>query len=134
MQGKRLTPVKSIRAKCLDCSAGSPKEVKECPVTGCVLYPYRLGKHPALKGKGGNIANLQKNNGTPGNFSSKTPGQGVSVTSPKKEAKRTDQIPEDLIPVQSPDGIAFTRTNPGRFDPGLIPGWDCLYQDESRKI
>jgi hypothetical protein len=47
-----------------------------------------LGKHPALKGKGGNIANLQKNNGTPGNFSSKTPEHGVSVTSPKKKQKR----------------------------------------------
>jgi hypothetical protein len=39
MQKKILTPIKSIRAKCLDCSAGSPKEVKECPVTGCALYP-----------------------------------------------------------------------------------------------
>ena len=25
-----LTPIKAIRAKCLDCMGGSPKRVKEC--------------------------------------------------------------------------------------------------------
>ena len=41
-----LTPVKAIRAKCLDCSEGSSKEVKLCPVTACPLYPYRNGHRP----------------------------------------------------------------------------------------
>lgn len=43
---KVLTPVKAIRAKCLDCSCNQTKEVKECPVKNCSLYPYRLGKRP----------------------------------------------------------------------------------------
>lgn len=43
---KALTPVKAIRAKCLDCSCNQTKEVKECPVKNCTLYPYRLGKRP----------------------------------------------------------------------------------------
>ena len=34
---KVLTPVKAIRAKCLDCSAGQYIEVKECPVKDCAL-------------------------------------------------------------------------------------------------
>ncbi len=41
-----LTPMKAIRAKCLDCSAGSAKEVKLCGVSGCPLWPYRHGKRP----------------------------------------------------------------------------------------
>jgi len=41
-----MTPIKSIRAKCFDCSAGQPKEVRLCPVTDCALYPYRMGKRP----------------------------------------------------------------------------------------
>ena len=40
------TPVKSIREKCLDCTAGSRKEIRLCPVIECALYPYRFGKRP----------------------------------------------------------------------------------------
>ena len=40
------TPIKSIRKKCLDCSGGSPKEVRLCPVIECALYPYRFGRRP----------------------------------------------------------------------------------------
>ena len=39
-------PVKAIRAKCLECSNGSTAEVKDCPVTKCPLYPFRMGKNP----------------------------------------------------------------------------------------
>ena len=46
-----LTPIKAIRAKCLDCSCGSAQEVRLCPMTECSLYPYRLGHNPKLKGK-----------------------------------------------------------------------------------
>ena len=44
---KVLTPIKSIRAKCIDCSGGSLKEVRLCPVKDCTLYPYRMGKRPS---------------------------------------------------------------------------------------
>ena len=50
---KILTPVKAIRAKCLDCMCGSAQEVRLCPVTDCSLYPYRLGHNPNRKGLGG---------------------------------------------------------------------------------
>ena len=40
----KLTPLKAIRAKCLDCSNGSAKEVKLCTVTRCPLHEYRSGK------------------------------------------------------------------------------------------
>lgn len=43
---KHLTPLKAIRAKCLDCSAGIMAEVRLCPVANCALYPYRMGKRP----------------------------------------------------------------------------------------
>lgn len=43
------SPLKSIRAKCLDCCCGQKEEVKLCPVHDCPLYPYRLGKHPGIK-------------------------------------------------------------------------------------
>ena len=41
------TPIKAIRKKCLDCCCGSRKEIRECPVVECVLYPYRFGRRPS---------------------------------------------------------------------------------------
>jgi len=49
---KGLTPLKAIRAKCLDCSCWQPKEVKLCPDAECTLYPYRFGKNPNRSGIG----------------------------------------------------------------------------------
>jgi hypothetical protein len=49
---KRLTPIKAIRAKCLDCMGGSSKEVRLCNIPECSLFPYRLGKNPARARKG----------------------------------------------------------------------------------
>lgn len=41
-----LTPIKAIRAKCIDCSCGSLREVRECRLEECSLWPYRMGKRP----------------------------------------------------------------------------------------
>lgn len=46
-----MTPLKAIRAKCLDCCCGQWYEVKMCTVKGCPLYEYRFGHNPALRGK-----------------------------------------------------------------------------------
>lgn len=46
---KILTPLRAIRTKCLECSAGSPKEVRECVMLDCSLYAYRMGKSPNRK-------------------------------------------------------------------------------------
>jgi len=46
MNKKLPSPLKTIRAKCLDCVCGSPGEVKLCPLDDCPLYPYRFGRYP----------------------------------------------------------------------------------------
>lgn len=46
--GKIASPLKAIRAKCLDCSNQQIYEVKLCPVKRCALYPFRMGKNPFL--------------------------------------------------------------------------------------
>ncbi len=45
---KVLTPLKAIRAKCLDCCCGNTREVRECPITSCPIWPFRMGKRPAV--------------------------------------------------------------------------------------
>lgn len=60
-----MTPMKAIRTKCLDCSAGQPAEVRLCSLEKCPLYPYRMGHRPQ-----------QANNTTP------TPNVKKSLDSP----------------------------------------------------
>lgn len=39
-------PLKAIRLKCLDCVCHQEKLIRECTITTCALYPYRMGKYP----------------------------------------------------------------------------------------
>lgn len=43
---KRLTPIKAIRAKCLECCCNEFKEVRVCHMDDCPLWPYRMGRRP----------------------------------------------------------------------------------------
>ena len=75
---KRLTPLKTIRAKCLDCSCWQPQEVRLCTHIDCVHYQYRFGRNPARLGTGSRK----------GGFSQKTQTQqGISNVKAEDEAK-----------------------------------------------
>lgn len=50
-EGALLTPIKAIRARCLDCSGFIASEVKRCFLPDCVLYPYRMGRNPNISEK-----------------------------------------------------------------------------------
>jgi len=43
---KSLTPLRAIRAFCLDCCSVTSAEVRNCIIESCALYPYRLGRRP----------------------------------------------------------------------------------------
>lgn len=45
MEEKRISPLKAIRLKCLDCCSN---EVKLCTLTRCPLYPFREGHNPNI--------------------------------------------------------------------------------------
>lgn len=40
------TPIRAIRAKCIDCCAGQKLEVRLCRAVKCPLYEYRMGHRP----------------------------------------------------------------------------------------
>ena len=48
MESIKQTPIKAIRNRCIDCSAGSLVEVRLCPVTTCPIWPYRMGRRPTM--------------------------------------------------------------------------------------
>jgi hypothetical protein len=43
------SPLKAIRANCIDCCGGSSAEVKLCECTNCPLHSFRFGKNPHAK-------------------------------------------------------------------------------------
>ncbi len=47
-EGKRLTCLQAIRAKCYECVAGYDDGRYDCTVSNCPLYPFMpyKGKHP----------------------------------------------------------------------------------------
>jgi len=52
-ENKITSPIKAIRAFCIECMGGQSSEVKSCPSKKCPLYDFRMGKnvyHKRAKG------------------------------------------------------------------------------------
>ena len=43
------SPLKAIRANCLQCVGGSAYEVRTCTAKNYYLFPFRFGKNPYTK-------------------------------------------------------------------------------------
>ncbi len=44
--GHPESPIKTIRAKCLDCCGGAASEVRKCTSIDCPLWAFRMGRNP----------------------------------------------------------------------------------------
>ena len=44
IETKRRSPLKAIRQYCIECAGDSMPEVRQCHLTDCPLYGYRMGK------------------------------------------------------------------------------------------
>ncbi len=45
-RSKYGSPLKAIRRHCVECSGDNAQEVKHCPGSTCLLWPYRFGQMP----------------------------------------------------------------------------------------
>jgi len=57
-----MTPLKSIRAKCLDCCGYQANEVRLCHCETCPLWKFRFGRNPSRHGVGNHSANISAKN------------------------------------------------------------------------
>lgn len=48
MSDAPTTPLKAVRAYCLQCGGGRAKEVQVCEIRNCPLYRFRFGKLPKV--------------------------------------------------------------------------------------
>lgn len=58
MSDKKMSPLKAIKTKCLECSNNQIGEVRNCTITDCALYPFRKGHNPYIHK---NLTEEQKN-------------------------------------------------------------------------
>ena len=83
---QRMSPIRAIRARCVDCCGGSLGEVRKCVATNCPAWPFRMGKNPwrtppsgarrsASRASVARINADRKNNGS-------TPSKILETTSP----------------------------------------------------
>lgn len=42
----RVSPLRALRLKCLDCCNGSAQQVRLCNAVDCPSWPFRMGKNP----------------------------------------------------------------------------------------
>ena len=43
---ERMSPLKALRLRCIDCCAGSAYEVRRCTAVECPSWPFRIGENP----------------------------------------------------------------------------------------
>ena len=77
------SPLRAIRAKCLDCSCYQASEVRLCEAIKCPLWPFRAGKHPW-------IVEAQKTRRSDGIFEQQTAFQDAG--SDTAELRNTDRV------------------------------------------
>jgi hypothetical protein len=44
-----MSPLKALRARCIDCCAAQPSEVRLCTAVACPSWPFRMGANPWRK-------------------------------------------------------------------------------------
>ena len=42
----RVSPLRALRLKCLDCCNGAAQEVRLCTAVDCPSWPFRMGRNP----------------------------------------------------------------------------------------
>ncbi len=62
---RKITPMKAIRLKCLDCCCGSAMEVRLCTAKNCPLYTYKSGHRPKEGSLSANTTFTEKSEASP---------------------------------------------------------------------
>jgi hypothetical protein len=83
-----MSPVSALRARCLDCCAGSADEVRKCIAVGCASWPFRMGVNPwrsVSEGRreAGRKLAAKRSEKIAGAKSDLNPGQQADVRRPK---------------------------------------------------
>ncbi len=82
------TPLRAIRAKCVDCCGGSKAEPKTCTAQGCPLWAFRSGHNPNRKKPAGAAQASEK-----AEQPERKPKQAQKLIKPPEKANKTSPKP-----------------------------------------
>ena len=113
MKDAKLTPLKAIRAYCIECCSGSKAEVRKCVIPSCALYPYRMGHDPHRKGIG-REGGFSAKKLISANDSEHDSRSGCRHTSGNLKMKNTASVGIETAEKENRPGEESTETEAGR--------------------
>jgi len=94
----RMSPLKALRLKCLECSAGSAQEVRLCVVCSCPAWPFRMGKNPWQTKSSGNSDGVDPASATDMPATLTTPGK--TGGNPTEAHVPGTPLPDSTVPTE----------------------------------
>jgi hypothetical protein len=96
----RVSPLRALRLKCLDCCNGSAPEVRLCPSVDCPSWPFRMAKNPWSG---------------PASAARREQGRRLAL---ERVARHADAFSEkEQIHASAFDGVRVPNTAPADFTP-----------------
>jgi hypothetical protein len=96
----RVSPLRALRLKCLDCCNASAQEVRLCTAVECPSWPFRLGKNPWR----GPISDARREHGRRLGLERAANRAGPFLEKDETDASGFDggEVPEDALAEFSP--------------------------------
>lgn len=100
----RVSPLRALRLKCLDCCNGSAREVRLCTAVDCPSWPFRMGKNP-WRAPLGPEAHAQR-------AATMNRNRASGFTAPYKTQAEIDALPPEWerVPGDAPVDSSLTET------------------------
>ena len=99
----RVSPLRALRLKCLDCCNDSAQEERLCTAVGCPSWPFRMGRNPWRAPLSAAVRTQRA--------MTMTRNRAAAVTKPDKTQGQIDasgfdggRVPEDALADFSPTG------------------------------
>jgi hypothetical protein len=103
---KPISPLKALRARCIDCCADQPSEVRLCTAVACPSWPFRMGSNPwqaplsaevlEARRRGGHRTAAQRRNSSQGAGSGTERVLPATIPPADAPASRTELAVEDF--------------------------------------
>jgi hypothetical protein len=98
----RVSPLRALRLKCLDCCNGSAQEVRLCTAIDCPSWPFRMGKNP-WRAPLGAEAHAQR-------AATMNRNRASALTAPEKTQAQIEASASDGVRVRNDTAVDFSLT------------------------
>ena len=100
----RVSPLRALSIKCLDCCNGSAREVRLCTAVDCPSWPFRMGRNPWRPPMSAEVRTQRA--------ATTTRNRASGFTAPDKTQAEIDALPPEWerVPGDAPVDSSLTET------------------------